>query len=444
MTFGSLSLFNFDVLAQVMTALIVFISINIAFFSWRYMRGDRQFNRFFVTVFLMTVSLITMVAADHIVLFLMAWALSNTMIVKLMIHNPLWQAAKNSGVLARNNFIFGFSFLSLAAVLLVWQTGSFSIQEIITNSAGSMEVHIALILIIMAAMAQSALWPFHKWLLSSLNAPTPVSAIMHAGLVNGGGFLIVRFSPLLVQENNFLLFLVAVGLLSAILGTLLKLVQTDVKRMLASSTMGQMGFMFVQLGLGLFSAAVCHLIWHGMFKAYLFLSSGGVVQEKSRDLPVSPTIASFASSVVCGFMGSYVFALSVGKEWLIGDTTAFLYLVMFIISAQCSLAILRQNPVRHFPVAFIMTNVLAAIYGYNVYLIEHILSPMGLVQPQHIGLPHAIIALLILGSWIVNLFPGVLHKIIGTEKRERLYVMALNMGLPHRKTVTANRNDYKY
>jgi len=129
-------------------------------------------------------------------------------------------------------------------------------------------------------MTQSAIWPFHTWLISSLNSPTPVSAIMHAGLINGGGFLLTRFAGLFVQSTGMLQVIFFLGLLTALIGTLWKLMQHDIKRMLACSTMGQMGFMIAQCGLGLFPAAIAHLCWHGLFKAYLFLSSGSAAHEK--------------------------------------------------------------------------------------------------------------------------------------------------------------------
>ena len=107
---------------------------------------------------------------------------------------------------------------------------------------------------------------------------------MHAGLINGGGFLLARFAPMLAIQPPILNLIFIAGITTALLGTLWKLMQSDVKRMLACSTMGQMGFMIAQCGLGLFPAAVAHLSWHGLFKAYLFLSTGSAAKEKRLDL----------------------------------------------------------------------------------------------------------------------------------------------------------------
>ncbi len=213
-----------------------------------------------------------MAVSDHLALYFVSSCLSHALLVRRMEHKSNWKAARASAALAGKNYLLAAFFMGFAFLLLGFETGSWTLRGILAyQEAASSTMILPLVLLILAAMAQSAIWPFHRWLLSSLNSPTPVSALMHAGLINGGGFLLIRFAPLFAHHPGLLTLVFCVGLTSAFLGTLWKLLQSDVKRMLACSTMGQMGFMMMQCGLGLFSAALTHLLWHGLFKAYLFL-----------------------------------------------------------------------------------------------------------------------------------------------------------------------------
>ncbi len=229
------------------------------------------------------------------------------LLVSLMIHKSNWKAAQASGRMAAKNLYIQYASNGYGFFLFYLVTGESSISGVIQKNAHSTTMIVALVCILLSAMMQSAQWPFHKWLISSLNSPTPVSAMMHAGLINGGGFLLIRFAPLYLQQPFLLNAMFIIGLITAIFGTLWKLMQSDVKRMLACSTMGQMGFMFLQCGLGLFPAAIAPSHLHGMFKAYLFLASGQAAQEKRFDLGYPPKPLRFIVALMCGFAGSLVF-----------------------------------------------------------------------------------------------------------------------------------------
>jgi NADH-quinone oxidoreductase subunit L len=128
------------------------------------------------------------------------------------------------------------------------------------------------VLVLLAAFAKSAQFPFHTWLPYTMDGPTPVSALMHAGIVNSGGFLINRFAPVFVQTDSVLQIALLIGLTTTIMGSVMMLMQSDIKKALGYSTMGQMGYMVMECGLGAFSLAIFHLIAHGVFKATLFLA----------------------------------------------------------------------------------------------------------------------------------------------------------------------------
>jgi NADH-quinone oxidoreductase subunit L len=143
------------------------------------------------------------------------------------------------------------------------------------------------LLIFIGAMAKSAQFPLHIWLPSSLYAPTPVHALLHAGIINAGGFLINRLAPLYGLSPTTLHVLLIIGTLTAILGASMMLAQNDIKKTLGFSTIGQMGYMIMECGLGAFALAAFHLIAHGLFKATVFLNCGNVI-HKARQEPAFP------------------------------------------------------------------------------------------------------------------------------------------------------------
>jgi NAD(P)H-quinone oxidoreductase subunit 5 len=438
-------LFHIDALAMIMMILVGFVAVSVGLFSRNYLKGDVKYRSFFITLGSLVMAVGLLVCADNIFLFLLAWAASNLLLVRLMIHKPNWRAARFSGIVALRNFIIGYLGLVGALAVLYAVTGETSIQKLVNLRYDRTMLSAVLVLLTIGAFTQSAIWPFHRWLTSSLNSPTPVSAIMHAGLVNGGGFLITRFSPLYFQMPHALVYLFVAGLFTAILGTLCKLMQSDVKRMLACSTMGQMGFMILQCGLGLFPAAIAHLCWHGLFKSYLFLTSGSAAQEKRLDLAYPPSPTSFILSLLCGIIGTYVFIQKSHKNLFAEDTTLLLIGIAYVAGAQLALTIVSHPTLKNLVMAVFINTLLGGMYGISVYSIETVLSPLNLLKPQPIEAIHIWAFAILFALW----FSVVFRKMLIGSKNEprlllRLYVEMLNASQPHPKTITAHRNHYKY
>jgi NAD(P)H-quinone oxidoreductase subunit 5 len=438
-------LFRFDALSWTMAALITFVLVTIGGFSRRYMAGDSNYSRFLLAVVSVGISVLVMVFADNLWVLLTAWGVSNLLLVRLMSHKQKWQAARSAGLLALKTFIAGFALLFAAFWLLSDQAHSSSLNVILAHpqELDGYRINLALLLIALAAMTQSALWPFHRWLLSSLNSPTPVSALMHAGLVNGGGFLLVRFAPLYLTRPELLHALFVAGLVTAVLGTFWKLLQTDIKRMLACSTMGQMGFMVMQCGMGLFAPAVSHLCWHGLFKAYLFLNAGSVVQEKRQKQPFSAvTLSAFGISCVFGSAGAYVFALASNTAIHAGTTSIVLIGLAFMAAAQLSCSILDSDAIPGKALLSLAASVLTGLlYGASLRFVEQILAPLGLVQPQPLNGLYlsGLIAMTLI--WLaMNM--NVMARLQNTALWKRLYIAGLNGGQPHPSTITAKRTTY--
>jgi NAD(P)H-quinone oxidoreductase subunit 5 len=435
-----------DGLSLTMNMLIFFVSAIVHQFSRRYLSGDSAYRRYFLSLSAITLTASIMVSADNLLLLWTAWTASNFLLISLMVHKKTWQAAKNSGDLALKSLSLGSLSLLGAFVLLYKESGSFSIdfmnnQSMISQSPWLITI---LFLITMTALIQSAQWPFHAWLTSSLNSPTPVSALMHAGLVNGGGFILVKFSPLFLSAPLILTVIFCVGVVTAIAGTSWKLLQTDIKRMLACSTMAQMGFMMMQCGLGLFPAAIAHICWHGLFKSFLFLNAGSAVQAKrivsqklTHDLP------SFLLACLAGILGAYCFAIVSEKTIFTLQPTTFLVGFSFISGAQFAYTLLRNGDIikRLIP-TFILVAVVGVFYGESIYFIESFLPAISekelpSLSPFNIAV-FAIFFILWLGMSL-----NMMSRLEKTGIWAKIYMSLLNGSQPHPSTITTSRKSYQ-
>jgi NAD(P)H-quinone oxidoreductase subunit 5 len=435
--------FKADGIGLLMTSLIFFVSTVVHQFSIRYMAGDRNYQTYYYKLSLLTASATIMALADQTLVFFAAWCISNYLLISLMIHKQQWSAAAYSGTLAFKTLFSGAALLMIAIILMYIATGSLSISTITQQTSPSLLILIALVLCIISAMIQSAIWPFHRWLTSSLNSPTPVSAMMHAGLVNGGGFLLIRFSPLFSEHTLLLNLIFLVGVISAVLGTLWKLIQSNVKRMLACSTMGQMGFMMIQCGLGLFPAAITHIIWHGLFKAFLFLNAGSaVISQKADNRHRASTLSAFIIACTYGLLGAYSFAWFSDKSFFSMNTTAFLVGFAFLASTQVAHAVLQVNiTFSKNLLAITAASLFGAIYGCSIHLIEAAI-PSILTTHHSINALHLTAFTGFLMIWLVlNL--ECLRPIQKTDFWKRSYMVLLNGSQPHPKTITSTRQSYQ-
>jgi len=288
-SWGSLLL---DPLSVLMGLLIAGISLLVRIYSVRYMAEEAGYGRFFVLLDLMTAALLIMVAAGDLISLLIAWHLIGVLLYFLLGQDTRSKSAYRYGFWTFITYRFGDLPLVLAAAVLFHTFHTWSLPEIFAALAANPDTKTLLelpvsevvgALIAMSAFARSAQFLLHTWLPYTMDGPTPVSALMHAGIVNAGGFLINRFAPVFAYTDNVLHWVFIVGLFTAVIGSVLMLSQHDIKKSLGYSTMGQMGFMIMECGVGAFSLAVFHLIAHGLFKGTLFLSAGGIIGEARHD-----------------------------------------------------------------------------------------------------------------------------------------------------------------
>ncbi len=439
-----IKLFNFDALSLVMLSLISFIGFVVSAFSYRYLQGDRKYNNFFAYMIGVMLTIAVLVSADYLPLFVSAWIISNYLLSRLMLHKSEWLAARASANLALKNFAIGAISLVIASLILAHYGSSAYISGIHISEIPNSALLLSGLLLIISAMTQSAIWPFHRWLLSSLNSPTPVSAFMHAGLINGGGFLLARFAGIFLQQSFLLQTIFFLGAVSIFLGTCWKLIQHDVKRMLACSTMAQMGFMFAECGLGLFAAAVSHLIWHGMFKAYLFLNTGSAAREKQLLPKQAAQPLHLILALAIGILGVVSFTFSSNKTLLPNDTNLIINVLAWIACSQGALTILQwQLAARYLLMAIITSLLIGSIYGINLHILESVLHSMQIDQPQVMQTTHYIALTLIVLAWVAMIFRGSAKENI-PDWHLKLYVAMLNASQPKSNTVTAHRNHYHY
>ncbi|MEJ2687076.1 MAG: proton-conducting transporter membrane subunit [Gammaproteobacteria bacterium] len=289
---GSWGIFLFGPLSALMATVIAGISLIVHVYSVRYMAEEAGYGRFFVLLDLMTATLLAMVAAGDLITLLIAWHLIGVLLYFLLGQDTRSHAAHRYAFWTLITYRFGDLPLVLAAGLLYHVYGTWSLPQIFTQIAAGPAVHsffgvpltgLVAGLVAVAAFARSAQFLLHTWLPYTMAGPTPVSALMHAGIVNAGGFLINRFAPVFIHTHGVLPWVFIVGLVTALIGSTLMLTQNDIKKSLGYSTMGQMGFMIMECGVGAFSLAIFHLISHGLFKGTLFLGAGGVINAARKD-----------------------------------------------------------------------------------------------------------------------------------------------------------------
>jgi NAD(P)H-quinone oxidoreductase subunit 5 len=436
-------LFAVDGLTVVIWVTVTFFSGIVHSYSRRYMAGNRTMDRFFGRVFAFTLIVMILVAADHIALFGAAWLAMGLVMADLIGHAANWPQAQAAGRLARRYFVTSSALLAVSLGTLWWQTGSTTVSGL-ASSVGTVSSTVVLFAagaLLLAAMIQSALVPFHTWLLSSMTAPTPASALMHAGFVNAGGILLVRFGPVVTVEPEFMLLIVVVGATSALLGKLLKTVQTDIKTKLGCSTIGQMGFMIMQVGLGFFAAAITHLVLHGFYKAYQFLSSGSqVAHETPKKKQASGSAGPVGLVVIAltALAGGILFAALTGKGTAV-DSGLLLTLLVVLTVLHAARELVAESSVpatiRYGAVPLVALPAIA-VYAALYSAIKGLLAGLPAAgQSAELTVAHGLVAVAFLGIYLAVETGVYKHS-------QRLYVALLNVTQPPSQTQLTSTEDY--
>jgi len=272
---------NVDGLTAVMLVVVTSVSFLVQVYSQGYMAGDGGYYRYFAYMSLFTAAMLGVVLFDSIVLVYVFWelvGLSSYLLIGFWFDRPAAAAAAKKAFLVTRLGDLGF----LMAILLIYaKTGTFDIAEIhevaLAGTLGSTTITFFALGIFAGAAGKSAQVPFHVWLPDAMEGPTPVSALVHsATMVAAGVYLVARMFPVFHASPDAMDVVGAIGGITAISAALLAIVMTDIKRVLAYSTISQLGYMMFALGIGAYVAAIFHLFAHAFFKALLFLASGSV------------------------------------------------------------------------------------------------------------------------------------------------------------------------
>jgi NADH-quinone oxidoreductase subunit L len=297
MTIGALKLevgFQIDALSAMMMCVVTFVSLMVHIYTIGYMAEDEGYNRFFSYISLFTFSMLMLVMANNFLQLFFGWeavGLVSYLLIGFWYTRPTAIFANMKAFLVNRVGDFGFI---LGIGLVLAYTGSMNYQEVfaqketfashIMPGTGWMIITVACICLFIGAMGKSAQFPLHVWLPDSMEGPTPISALIHAAtMVTAGIFMVARMSPLFELSDTALSFILVIGAITALFMGFLGIIQNDIKRVVAYSTLSQLGYMTVALGASAYSVAVFHLMTHAFFKALLFLGAGSVIIGMHHD-----------------------------------------------------------------------------------------------------------------------------------------------------------------
>jgi NADH-quinone oxidoreductase subunit L len=308
-----------DQLSLVMMAVITGVGWMIHWYAAAYMFGDKDVQRFFVYMNLFVFAMLMLVLGDSLVLLYLGWegvGLCSFLLI------GFWQHKADNVIASKKAFIVtrvGDTAMMIGLLILFSEYGSLHISTIVESTAqiSQSNLWLACILLVGGAVGKSAQLPLQTWLPDAMAGPTPVSALIHAAtMVTAGVYLIARMHPLFLQVEGILNLVAWIGGLTLVLAGVAALAQSDIKRILAYSTMSQIGYMFLGLGALAFDAAIFHLMTHAFFKALLFLTAGSIILKMHhqqdifkmgglfKSLPLTSTFLLIGLLALVAFPGS--------------------------------------------------------------------------------------------------------------------------------------------
>lgn len=375
-----------DRLTSVLLILVLGVSAVVQAFSGRYLSGDVQQTRFFNGANMLTFSTALMVTSVTLIGLAVAWTVAGISVILLLAMYSGFPAAREGVRRTTRTFVIGDIALWAAVIVATVEWGSLNLSTLgqsgtVLSGGGYVIVLVACLLVI-AAMARSAQVPFQNWLPATLAVPTPVSALLHAGVVNAGGILLVRLSPVFGASSEATHLAFFIGAATMVYGTALMLSKADVKGALAHSTMGQMGFMVMTCGLGAYAAAIFHLFAHGMYKASLFLGSGSAVHNHVRHLKSPPSAPRSRAGVAVSISVAAIvpaLALYVSAELLYPERSSGATALLLFAWATGALVIFgwmgRHRSVPGALAGSAFVSLAGAVYVFLLGLVTEFLSP---------------------------------------------------------------------
>ena len=329
-----------DALGCIVLLLVSFIGWVITRYSQTYLGGDTGQARYARWLMATLAAVAVVVVTNNLAVLAAAWLATSLALQQLLTFFSTRPAAL---IAAHKKFLasrLGDVCLISGVVLIYWTLGSLQIDQVISKAqalpAFPLALQAAVFLVVVSALLKCAQLPVHGWLIQVMEAPTPVSALLHAGIVNLGGFLMIRLSPLVLDVGGAQTLLVVVGSLTAALAALVMMTRISVKVMLAWSTCAQMGFMLMQCGLGAYELALLHLVAHSMYKAHAFLAAGGAVEQARLKAMTAVQPDPNLSMLAVGAVSGLVMVAAAGMLWGVAINQ---FSALWVLAAIVSLAI---------------------------------------------------------------------------------------------------------
>ena len=316
-------LFRIDALSMTMFIMIQLLAYVLLKYSNTYLEGDKRHNIFISRLFATIVSVQLMVISGNLIILFFSWVATSLTINKLLL---FYSDRKKAVIAAKKKFIIarlGDATLLIAILLMHKEFNTFNMSEIFEKvktfnaSDFSTTLHLSGVFLALTAILKSAQLPFHGWLIEVMEAPTPVSALLHAGLLNAGPFLMIRFAFIIDKAEYGQYLLIIFGGLTALIASIIFTTQSAVKTALGYSSIAHMGFSLLVCGIGVFPAALLHLVAHSFYKAHAFLKSGSYV-DVVRSMKIKSPIREFnVLKIALGILTSIIIFL--GLAMLLGN-----------------------------------------------------------------------------------------------------------------------------
>ena len=278
--------FLLDGLSGTMMLLVTGLGLVIQIFSTSYMSGDPRYVKYFVYFNFFVFSMLLLVMSANFLVMFFGWELVGLSSYLLI---SFWSEKKEAAKAGNKAFVlnrigdFGF-LIALMMILNTYDTFSFKTVFATTLINQPQNLDLIVVFLMIGAFGKSAQFPLFSWLPDAMEGPTPASALIHAAtMVTAGVFMLVRISPLLQFSELSSILIISIGLLTALISAFAAINQNDIKKVLAYSTISQLGFMFIAIGAGAYVAAIFHLVTHAFFKALLFLGAGAVIHEMHHE-----------------------------------------------------------------------------------------------------------------------------------------------------------------
>lgn len=419
-----------DALSATMFVLVSFVGAAVLRYSRNYLDGDPNHARFLRQLCFTIAAVQLLIIAGNLAALIVAAIAMSLSLNRLLVFYP---ERRGAVLAARKKFVasrLADGALIGAAFCLYEAFGSLDYRVLFAGAeqGTGLFVTVAMVLIALAALLKSAQLPLHGWLLEVMETPTPVSALLHAGIINAGGFLVIRFAELMALSTPALHLLAVVGGATALFGSLVMLTQTSVKVSLAYSTVAQMGFMLLQCGLGAFGAALLHIVAHSLYKAHAFLSSGSVIDLLRASWSPSPGGAPHPARFMIAL--ALVLAGAFGLSAVFGATLADKPGV-FALGAilMMSLTLLVASGLDEKPSAYVALRTVASALGVGALYfalqtgVEHLLAdsvPTALPLTSSFDL--AIVILAVTSFAGVTLLQSQIGRVAATGWGQALYV----------------------